>query len=412
MTRDAEMPMGDYLSLVEAGLPTEDRHQRSSRPVLSADRRTRSSSSRRIGKREGYRDRWPRSPRRLAQDAPAATTSSPSPARTPRPPAPGARPPSCARGCRRRAGGSRRRHRPALDAAAAPHRLSARPRPRSTPSSRSTAPRRATARRRWRARRPDGGGQGAGVRRGRRTEDDLPNALLVGTIAGFVQPDQRDLHRAFLGRYFDSMPSVWAAPHQRDGADDHAGLLPDAARRAGMPRADRRLPRPRRRPLGRAPAGARGPRRHRALAALPAQGCLTRPTLGDLQVSPGHQRFAHAARVRRWRRGWWRAWSAKSDAVAGSCRRGPAGERSVIASEASPQLRSSTIAGGVGTGDDLEQARAGGRRRRARWPGAVGAAGATDRAGSPVRRRAADAHQGAGTTARSRARRRSTRTSS
>ncbi|MFN8170111.1 MAG: aminopeptidase N [Candidatus Nanopelagicales bacterium] len=43
-----------------------------------------------------------------------------------------------------------------------------------------------------------------------RTEDELPNALLTATIAGFVQPDQRDLHRAFLGRYFDSLPSVWA----------------------------------------------------------------------------------------------------------------------------------------------------------------------------------------------------------
>jgi aminopeptidase N len=41
------------------------------------------------------------------------------------------------------------------------------------------------------------------------TEDELPNALLTATIGGFVQPDQRDLHRAFLTRYFDSLPEVW-----------------------------------------------------------------------------------------------------------------------------------------------------------------------------------------------------------
>ena len=39
--------------------------------------------------------------------------------------------------------------------------------------------------------------------------DDLPNALLVATVAGFVHPDQRELHRAFLDRYFDAVPHVW-----------------------------------------------------------------------------------------------------------------------------------------------------------------------------------------------------------
>jgi aminopeptidase N len=41
------------------------------------------------------------------------------------------------------------------------------------------------------------------------TEGELPNALLTATIGGFVQPDQRELHRAFVARYFDSLPSVW-----------------------------------------------------------------------------------------------------------------------------------------------------------------------------------------------------------
>jgi aminopeptidase N len=39
--------------------------------------------------------------------------------------------------------------------------------------------------------------------------DELPNALLNATIGGFVAADQRDLHRAFLPRYFAALPSVW-----------------------------------------------------------------------------------------------------------------------------------------------------------------------------------------------------------
>ena len=41
------------------------------------------------------------------------------------------------------------------------------------------------------------------------TDEELPNALLTATIVGFVQPDQRDLLRAFLTRYFESLPAVW-----------------------------------------------------------------------------------------------------------------------------------------------------------------------------------------------------------
>ncbi len=39
--------------------------------------------------------------------------------------------------------------------------------------------------------------------------DDLPNALLTATIGGFVQPDQRDLLRPFLDRYFAALPQAW-----------------------------------------------------------------------------------------------------------------------------------------------------------------------------------------------------------
>jgi len=39
--------------------------------------------------------------------------------------------------------------------------------------------------------------------------DDLPNALLVATVLGFASADAKDLHRAFLQRYFDAIPEVW-----------------------------------------------------------------------------------------------------------------------------------------------------------------------------------------------------------
>jgi aminopeptidase N len=40
--------------------------------------------------------------------------------------------------------------------------------------------------------------------------DDLPNALLTATVMGFGSADSKDLHRQFLPRYFDAIPGVWA----------------------------------------------------------------------------------------------------------------------------------------------------------------------------------------------------------
>ncbi|NDG95973.1 MAG: aminopeptidase N, partial [Actinobacteria bacterium] len=40
--------------------------------------------------------------------------------------------------------------------------------------------------------------------------DDLPNAMLEATIAGFADRDHRDLTDAYLERYFDALPGVWA----------------------------------------------------------------------------------------------------------------------------------------------------------------------------------------------------------
>ena len=41
-------------------------------------------------------------------------------------------------------------------------------------------------------------------------EDELPNALAAATVGGFNQPDHRELHRAFLSRYFGMVERVWA----------------------------------------------------------------------------------------------------------------------------------------------------------------------------------------------------------
>ena len=56
--------------------------------------------------------------------------------------------------------------------------------------------------------------------------DDLPNALLVATIAGFVHPDQRELHRVFLDRYFDAIPGVWATRTNETAQTIVMGLYP------------------------------------------------------------------------------------------------------------------------------------------------------------------------------------------
>jgi aminopeptidase N len=41
-------------------------------------------------------------------------------------------------------------------------------------------------------------------------EDELPNALSAATVAGFNQPDHRELQRAFVARYFGMVERVWS----------------------------------------------------------------------------------------------------------------------------------------------------------------------------------------------------------
>ena len=107
------------------------------------------------------------------------------------------------------------------------------------------------------------------------TEDELPNALLTATIGGFVQPDQRDLHRAFLTRYFDSLPAVWEQRTNETAQSITMGFYPTLLVEPETIALTDDVPRARRRAVRCAPTRAGGARRRRALAALPAQGRLT-----------------------------------------------------------------------------------------------------------------------------------------
>ena len=55
---------------------------------------------------------------------------------------------------------------------------------------------------------------------------DLPNAMLEATIAGFADRDHRDLTDAYLERYFDALPSVWAERTMEIAQSITMGLFP------------------------------------------------------------------------------------------------------------------------------------------------------------------------------------------
>ena len=40
--------------------------------------------------------------------------------------------------------------------------------------------------------------------------EDLPNAMIMATVLGFMQADQRELLRGYRDRYFAALPSIWA----------------------------------------------------------------------------------------------------------------------------------------------------------------------------------------------------------
>ncbi|MFA7322859.1 MAG: aminopeptidase N [Candidatus Nanopelagicales bacterium] len=55
---------------------------------------------------------------------------------------------------------------------------------------------------------------------------DLPNALVGATLAGFVQPEQRDLLVAFRERYFAEIPRIWRERTHEIAQELTVGLYP------------------------------------------------------------------------------------------------------------------------------------------------------------------------------------------
>ena len=74
-------------------------------------------------------------------------------------------------------------------------------------------------------------------------QDELPNALQMATILGFPDPNQSDLLRPYVERYFDSVGEVWKTADHRDGHERRDGPLPGVLRRAGRRGPEQRLPR-------------------------------------------------------------------------------------------------------------------------------------------------------------------------
>jgi aminopeptidase N len=58
------------------------------------------------------------------------------------------------------------------------------------------------------------------------TDDTMPNAHLVASVHGFVQADQRDLLRQFVDRYFAVLPAVWAQRTNETAQTVTVGLYP------------------------------------------------------------------------------------------------------------------------------------------------------------------------------------------
>jgi aminopeptidase N len=57
-------------------------------------------------------------------------------------------------------------------------------------------------------------------------DDSLPNAILTATIAGFSQPDQRELLRDFVEDYYRALPQVWQNRTNETAQSITMGLFP------------------------------------------------------------------------------------------------------------------------------------------------------------------------------------------
>jgi aminopeptidase N len=57
-------------------------------------------------------------------------------------------------------------------------------------------------------------------------DGDLANAILSATVAGFAHPDQRELLKPFVDRYFDELPRIWREKTNETAQTLTTGLFP------------------------------------------------------------------------------------------------------------------------------------------------------------------------------------------
>ncbi|HSN06510.1 MAG TPA: aminopeptidase N [Candidatus Angelobacter sp.] len=226
MLRDAEMPMGDFLALVESGLGSET--DISVITTLCSQTKAAIEQFSGVGRREGYRDRWAALTLRLTESADPSSDRQLAFARAY---AAACRTPEQAAVVRRWLSGDA----PdglAVDTdlrwtllqrllalgAADPAEIDTELAADDTATGRRQA---ATARAAVPTMAAKEAAFAAAVE-----SDELPNALLVATLVGFVQADQRELHRAFLPRYFAALPEVWNTRTNETAQTIVLGLYP------------------------------------------------------------------------------------------------------------------------------------------------------------------------------------------
>ena len=56
--------------------------------------------------------------------------------------------------------------------------------------------------------------------------DELPNSMQTATIAGFMDPDHRDLLEPYVERYFDSIGQIWETRTSEMATNIAMGLYP------------------------------------------------------------------------------------------------------------------------------------------------------------------------------------------
>jgi len=226
MVRDAEMALGDFFDLFEAGLPHET--DISVVTTLLGQVRTAIEAYSGIGKRDGYRDRWAALSLRLLGSAEPGSDLQLSFARAY---AGACRTPDQAAVVRRWLSGDAPEglsidtdlrwtllQRLIALGQADPSEIDAELARDDTATGRRQA---ATARAAIPTLEAKEAAFAATVE-----SDDLPNATLVATVTGFAQADQRDLTRTFVDRYFAALPEVWNTRTNETAQTIVLGLYP------------------------------------------------------------------------------------------------------------------------------------------------------------------------------------------